>query len=568
VAAQQLASVIAPNDPAWGLKLAGIESDIDGVTRQGNADAVLNLGSSQVFEGDLDEYVLTIDHELESATVTGILGYSEYSFKRALDTDYNPLDIATFTDEEEFEQTSLELRIISDTGSTFEYIAGLYYQDADLFTDGLTHIGVRDVYPLLNMGCLFGSGVAQAVSCGQQGAVDALTGGGAAQGDFSALPGVARYASLDQNTETWAVFSQVTWNIQDDLRTTLGLRYTEEKKDASQVVTATEYTRGNRTELETNPFKVAGALGFLEFTPHEFNDLKRDEESFTWSLNVQWDATADAMVYASASTGFKAGGFNSFYMGLPGGAGAFSEDVDFEEEEVLTFELGSKMTLLDGAAELNIAYFYTQYDDLQAAIFSGNTTFEVQNAAEATTQGIELEGRWQATDNLLLSGAFGWVDFEYDDFSNQACTSDQFLSFREAQMAPVTNGDCAAAGINDLVGRTSAFTPEFSATVSANYTQSLNSYTLNYGVDVLWRDDMFVVDDLDPLLESDGVVKVNGIIRLTPDSDRWNIALIGNNLTDEDDDVIWGNDMPLIAGAYEVSTGPGRSFSVVGTLRF
>jgi outer membrane receptor protein involved in Fe transport len=567
-AAAQLAPVIAPNDPAFGQKLVGIEDDIDGKTQHGQTDPVLDLGSSQVFEGDLDEYVLTVDHQFDSATLTGILGYSEYNFGRALDADYNPLDIATFYDDEEFDQTSLELRIVSDTGDTLEYIAGLYYQDSTLFTDGLSHIGIRDVYPLLNMGCQFGAGVAQAVSCGQKGAVDALTGGGAAQGDFTALPGVARYAYLDQDTQTWAAFSQVTWNIRDDLRTTLGLRYTEEQKDVTQAVSATVYEKGNRTDLETNPLKVAAALGFLEFTPHEFDDLKRDEESFTWSLNTQWDVTQDAMVYASASTGFKAGGFNSFYMGKANGAGAFAEDVDFEEEEVLTFEVGSKMSLLDGSAELNLAYFYTQYDDLQAAIFSGNTTFEVQNAAEATTQGIELDGRWQATDNLLLSGAFGWIDFEFDSFPNQACTNAQFVAYREAQMAPVTNGDCAAAGVNDLSGRTSAFTPEFSATLSANYTQSLSDYDMDYGVDLLWRDDMYVADDLDPIMASEGVVKVNGIIRLTPHSDRWNLALIGNNLTDEDTDINWGNDMPLVGGAYEIATAPGRSFSLVATLRF
>ena len=53
-----------------------------------------------------------------------------------------------------------------------------------------------------------------------------------------------------------------------------------------------------------------------EFTTHDFDGLERDEESLTWSANLQWDATDELMLYASASTGYKAGGFNSFSMGL------------------------------------------------------------------------------------------------------------------------------------------------------------------------------------------------------------------------------------------------------------
>ena len=173
----------------------------------------------------------------------------------------------------------------------------------------------------------------------------------------------------------------------------------------------------------TNP-EAAAAMALGEFTTHRFSDsdpgMKRDEQSFTWSLNLQYDLTDSIMGYAMAATGYKAGGFNSFYMGLARGQGADSREVDFEEEEVLTYEAGLKMGLLDGAAELNLAIFRTEFDDLQAAVFAGNTTFEVQNAAEATLQGVELDGRWQATDNLMLQAALGYLDFEYDEFPNQA----------------------------------------------------------------------------------------------------------------------------------------------------
>lgn len=558
----------------------GISDKVDGKANHGQngnhfasaGDPVLDFGSNYLFEGDLDEYAVTIDHEIDGATITAIAGYSEYEFERSLDADYNPLAIAGFFDNEEFEQKSLELRIVSDTGGDFEYIAGLYWQDADLTTDGLSQLSTPDIYTLIAGGCAGPASVAQAVACGQQAAIDAVTAGGT---DFSTLPGLGRYAALEQNTETWAAFTQVTWNIQDNLRATLGLRYTEEEKEAEQTVAAVDYAKDNRSTLAAGAQAIY-SQAFLEFAPHTFteDDLNRDEKSFTWSLNVQYDLSEDIMAYASASTGFKAGGFNSFYMGtgydLAGGTpgSATADDAEFEEEEVLTYEIGSKMTLLDGAAELNVAYFYTEYDDLQVSIFSGNTTFEVQNAAEATTQGIEVDGRWQASENLMLSGSFGWIDFEYDSFTGQACTAEQFIAFREAQGGPVTNGDCAAAGVNDLSGRESAFTPEYSATLSADYTQVVGNFSIDYGVDVIWRDDMYVQDDLDPLLQSDSITKVNAMIRLTPADANWEVALIGNNITNETNEIVWGNDMPLVTGAREVTTSPGATYAISGTLKF
>lgn len=564
--------VIAATDE---LKALGVDTNLDGKSNMGNGvlldastDPVLDFGSNYAFEGDLDEYSLSVEHDLDSGlTLTSIVGYSKYDYERKTDADFTRLHVVRFDDNEEFEQKSFELRLASDTGGAVEYITGLYYQDADLFTDGLAQASVAGLYPLIAGACANPAtpatpAAAQANACGQQALIDPLTANGS---DFSALPGVARYTYMDQNTEAWAMFGQVTWKIQDDLRATLGLRYTEEEKTATQSAQGVAYLDENRSITASGVEAAAGQL-LLEFIPHTFDDLQRDEESFTWSLNIQKDVNEDTMVYASASTGFKAGGFNSFTMGDD------PADSEFEEEEVLSFELGSKMSLLEGAAELNVAAFYTQYDNLQASVFSGQTTFDVKNAAEATTQGIEIDGRWQATENLLLSGSFGWVDFEFDSFVNQACTNAQFQQFREEHFAATgqmaTNATCAEAGVNDLTGRTAAQTPEFAATVSANYTQPLDTFTLRYNVDVIYQDEVYRQDDLDELLLSDASTKINASIHLTPESDVWEVSLLVKNLTDEDDEIYYGNDTPLLDGGVFASISAPRTVTLVGTLHF
>jgi len=517
--------VIAEAGPIQGLlDDAGIPTGKDDNTFMGNngfgpfaGDDVIDFGSVQEFEGDSAEYALTVEHGLANgSTVTAIAGYSEYDFDRYLDADFNPLPIVRFDDTEDFEQTSFELRLTSDVGGTFEYILGAYYQDNEMYVDGLTQFNLPNIGGLLGGNCAAGGG-SDAIVPGDPGTTAALVAAtvpgstanlanACAQTSLTTVLvpagvlGASRYAYLDQDTETWAIFNQTTWNVNERLRATLGLRYTEEDKDASQGAYASEYVARSTTPLDdqnpaTNPEALAAVL-LGEFTPHAFTDndpgMSRNEDSFTWSFNVQYDITPDAMVYGSAATGFKAGGFNSFYMGLPQGLGADSRDVDFEDEEVLTFELGAKMVLLDGAAELNIAAFYTEFDDLQASIFAGNTTFEVQNAAEATSQGIEIDGRWQATDKLMLQASVGYLDFEYDEFPNQACVAEQFLDFREdayqdavaaADYAAaagaallINNQTCAAAGVNDLKGEVSEHSPEWSASFVANHVQPIGDY--------------------------------------------------------------------------------------------
>lgn len=572
------------------------------------ADPVLDFRSVALFDGDSSEAAVTVEHALSNgSTLTAIVSHSEYEYERFVDADFNPLPVARFDDTEDFEQNSFELRLTSDVGGTLEYIAGLYYQDNDMFVDGLTQFNLGTIGGLLGGGCAAG-GAAGAISVGDPAGTAAqvaatVPGSTAALANSCAqaaltqflvpagVQGASRYAFLDQETETWAIFAQPTWNISDTSRLTVGLRYTEEQKKATQGAFATDYVARTSTPIaDPAPSNPAALASYLigEFTPHTFTDsdpgMTRDEESFTWSVNFQQDLGDQTMVYASASTGFKAGGFNSFYMGLSQAQGADSNDVGFEEEEVLSFEVGAKIGLLDGAAELNIAAFRTEYDDLQVSVFSGNTTFVVQNAAEATSQGIEIDGRWQATDELMLQGSVGYVNFEYDSFPNQACIAEQFLSFREtayqtalvagdipgtvAASLGINNQTCSAAGTNDLADETSENTPELSAALIANYTKAIGeNYELMVSADANFADELFRQGDLDPISKEDSVWKFNAMVSFGAVDGKWDIGVIAKNLSDEKT-FTYSNDTPLFPGARQGRIDAPRSFVVRGRYRF
>ena len=550
-----------------------------------------------IHNGDLAETSLTVESDLEAGSLTVIAAYSEYDFERFSDVDGAPLDNLRFDDTEDYEQTSLEVRFDSSIGDKFDYIAGAYGQHQELTADGLALFGMQNLQAILNGACagnlgplydqIFvpGNAVATATGVATLGAPASLANACGQAAAFDGVqPGVNRYAKLDQETDTWAIFGQGTYLLTDTLSITLGLRYTEEDKDADQSVWAAEFERRN-TQPTDDPVSIAVAQQVGEFTTYSFTDsdpgMSRDEESTTWSANLQWEPTDWGMFYASAGTGFKAGGFNSFYMGLSAGRGADSRDVEFDDEEVITYEIGGKMTLLDGVAELNFAIFRTEYDDLQVSVFSGGTTFDVQNAAEATSQGVEIDGRWAATDKLTLQASLGYIDFEFDKFPNQACTSRQFTDSRQAVYAsqlsdPVqaaivsltyNNAACAAAGVNDLEGETSAHTPEWSANVSATYIQPIGEYELSLIANGNYSDEAYRQDDLDPLLLDDDHWYVDATAVFGPMDGKWDIALIGKNLTDEEG-FAWGNDIPLFAGSVSWAPMPPRSVAVRGRLRF
>jgi len=491
----------------------GIDGKLNGESTIGNVSPAIDIGSSFIYEGDMDEFALTADYQLAGATLTTLIAHSAYEFDRAQDADFGPLDVTTHFDTEEFEQDSVEIRLASDNDNTIQYIVGVYWQQNELDLISATSLNTT---PL---------GVP--------------------------LPAVTRNFGLEQDSDTWAVFGQATWALTDTFRLTGGLRYTEETKDARQFVVASAFGEETAT---TDPLTLVSAFALFGVQPHDFDDLERDEESLTPSINIQWDVSDATMLYASASTGFKSGGFNVIQMSN------IESEVEFEEEDALAFEIGAKMTLLDGAAELNVALYRTEFDDMQVSLFSATTQgFTVGNAASAVSQGIELDGRWQITDKLMLRGSAGYIDFEFEDFATAGCTADQ-----EGAWAVAGNpGSCE----QDLSGKTNQDTPELSASLGLEYNQPIGAFDLTTQIDINYSDEYFATSDLDPHTVQDSFTKVNANITFGPQDGFWDVSLIGKNLTDEDT-FKYANDVPLFAGAHFVGTQQPRTIAVRGRLHF
>ncbi len=265
-------------------------------------------------------------------------------------------------------------------------------------------------------------------------------------------------------------------------------------------------------------------------------------------------------LYGSYATGFKPGGFNVSTNA------AFTGVFEFEDESAESFEVGAKMGIGD-TAELNIAAFYTEYTNLQTGQFDGVLGFNVRNAGEAEISGVELDGRWLVTQGLTLSAAVAYLDFEYTDFENNQCY------FGQQVLEP---GAVQPDGVTcDATGKRKEYTPEWTGSIIADYVMPLgDSLELRTTLDLNYSDSYTFNPTLDPRSEQDSFTKVNLRVAVGAPSGQWELAFVGQNLTDEDV-VIYGGEAPL-AGTLTGGTGMAyykfldrpATYAVQGTYRF
>ncbi len=244
--------------------------------------------------------------------------------------------------------------------------------------------------------------------------------------------------SFDNGGDAWSVFGEATWRPGDGkFALTAGLRYTEENKDMTWLWrdAASGGVGGYVTAAITEAVVLA--------TQGAVIDIPRDLASgYVWSLDeldtipetagvygqsetqrfdntsgrlvVQYDFNDNMNAYASYTTGYRSGGFN-------GGSydRVTSRGDSFDEETIESMEIGFKSTLFDGRFRFNAAYYDYDYEDVQVSTVKSDAnglSTEIDNAAELSRDGIEIEAAWLITDRLRLTGNYSFIDGEYGAF--------------------------------------------------------------------------------------------------------------------------------------------------------
>ncbi|MEX1665703.1 TonB-dependent receptor [Zhongshania arctica] len=504
---------------------------------------------------DTHNVTLNVDYAWGEHTFTFITGLLGYETSELCDCDFTGASVFSVAAEEEYSQFSQEIRWVSPVGENFEFIAGAFYQQSSL--DFFDSIRVEsDILPQL----INAADLQEAGARGERPPFDLLggptingvpivVGGIGDAGDEIVNLGTPRNFTAD--TKLFSGFVQATWNMTDLTRATLGLRYSYEEKDGSRKL---EFS-----DISTGEIRAVGEVDTVvakNFSA-ERHDLKgsRSGGNLAPSLNLQHDWSDDVMLYATASIGYKSGGYDARSNASPETnvirplqnpdsapiilVGSF----EYDEEQATSFEAGAKTTLLDGAAELNVAAFYTQYDDLQVSIFDGTLGFNVGNAGAATTMGIELDGRMALTENLMMTGALAFLDFEFTDFANGQCYQGQ---------TPDSNVN--GKPFCDYKGKTNQYVADYSGNLTFVYTTMVSKdIEFRGGADFVFTGEFNSSQNLDPSQEQDAYVKTNLRFSLADVAMGWEAALLVKNATDETV-ISYSNDTPL-ANSIFGSTG-------------
>ncbi|WP_395788186.1 TonB-dependent receptor [Aquimonas sp.] len=297
------------------------------------------------------------------------------------------------------------------------------------------------------------------------------------------------------DTDSVALYGEFTWDFAPQWALTLGGRYTDEKKSVDV------YNIGYTDATFTRPSGVVAA---------DFED-SISFQNFSPKISLDYKLSDQVLLYGLASRGFKSGGFNirAQAVAVP------RSRLPFDDETVTTFEIGAKNAFLDERLFVNLAYFNSDYKDIQLSVFTevpGSTppTFfgDFANAGKGTVKGVELEYQALLSSSFSLQGNFAWLDAKYDEF--------------------ITSG----ANVANAQKFTNA--PEFSAAITGLHTLQLASGgSVTSRLSYSYQDEVYPTTDLSEAIKQPGYGLVSASL-IWQTAGPWRFSLDGANLADKE----------------------------------
>jgi iron complex outermembrane recepter protein len=306
-------------------------------------------------------------------------------------------------------------------------------------------------------------------------------------------------------TQTYSPFAQLQFHLPHQFELSVGERWTEEKKTGDQ--------------LSSNP---APCPGLPNNSCNQYG-LETVFHNLSSDFTLSYKPDPNLNFYASYREGYKSGGFSaSVFM-----ATSLSQ-LEYKPETAHGYEIGAKARLFEGTLSIDADAFHYTYDDLQVSYHSpGSTVIVITNAAEALTQGVELDSAWKPrfAAGLTLRAAITYVDAKYLSYLS-TCYADQ-------SPAQGCVPDALGVPTQNLAGKQMQDAPEWTGNIGFDYHAPLPGTQINYGLamDAIFSSKYQSYVLYDPRAEQSSSTTINANVRVY--SANWNVALIGRNLTNE-----------------------------------
>ena len=324
--------------------------------------------------------------------------------------------------------------------------------------------------------------------------------------------------NVSQKVDSYAGYAQGNIYLTDKFFATLGGRYTKDKKEG---------TYNQTVQAAAAPFIGTGIFR----APEVLTFPKLDQSRFTYRLGLNYEATKDALIYASYSTGYKSGGYNS------GGGSRSLSVVDangnlistkrvFDPETVKDWEAGAKTSWLNHKLTLNLNFYRMDISGYQDRAFDG-VSFTVLNAGELRQQGFEFDGVARPFGGLSLFASVAYLDSKFLDYPNApglpGCAT--------------PSAACTAAGLGasqDLKGKPAPNSPKWSGRVGFDWTGDLGWNGLKWdatsNLSFFSKQYEGIITDANPQTIEPSYAVLGARLSISGPGDRWTASIFGNNL--------------------------------------
>jgi outer membrane receptor protein involved in Fe transport len=428
---------------------------------------------------DYDSYSFTADadYSTETLDITAVTGFHHFENYFLGDYDFTgSANGGTWgAERSEYTAFSEEIRVQTSLDGPINFMGGVFYQNTQL------DFNQQIIFP------------------------------GALEDPTVSDPSL-RYITLEKLSRTdgttFAGFGQVIWALAENWEATLGARYTHETK----------------TSTFDQPYVISlYQAAFVQNSPlnanQSFNDLSPE-------VTLTWKPTSGVTVYGAYKQGFKSGGFSGSAL-----HSIFTtvDDLTFDPETAEGFEGGVRATLFDGTLRGSIDAYSYKYEDFQVDYFDATTIqFVTYNAGSVKIRGVEIQAEWAPmfAPGLVIASSLAYNKSRYDDFGGAPCWGGQ----RPSQGCTVVGG----RPVQDLSDKPTAHAPEWTASVQANYeSEPINGMVYGFTANVHGSSDYLLGPFANPFAVQDSYSVFDAAFRLRSEDERWEIALIGKNLTEE-----------------------------------
>ncbi len=457
------------------------------------------------------------DWSLANQTLTSITAYRYQDFDIKNGGQNGPFYITNSGQQLWNNQISQEFRLSSTPakGKALDYQVGLYYLDAEVYSDDPTYYGQ-------DAGAWLASTTTGTNTSGQFNQL--ITSGAGRELMRKSLDGMYQSSVTDATVQSLAGYAQIDWHATDNATLGFGVRQTEEKKQNrisqqldrnGEDLDVLGATLGATTAQITAAKAIRSGQITAPFDWVEGNDI--DASLTAWNVSPSYKLTDDVLLYSSVGQGVKSGFIYFAQQTQPAAAGF---ETDIKPEKSFDIELGIKTLLLARKLQLNANLYQTRVTDYQASwtrestVTPGTFVSGWGNAPKVLARGIEAESAYQLTKDLSLSASGSY---------NKATYEAQWL---------VQVPEISTTQYFDAKGHQIANVPKLTLNLGVNYQVPVGKYSARFTLSNSYRSGAYLNDNQAAFTYQKAYTISNLGVGIGPQDRKWELSLLVRNLLD------------------------------------